>query len=135
MKKILYFIAVTFCILVVAGCQDRDILDFKGGVSLPPVIDLKSSLATDNEVTLEWKLPADIPEEVARPLSVYVQVYRGSVLEYQLSIGEEPTSWKYVLQEPESEYRIVVKVQGWLQEKAYGKSDEIYSLGQTVHVN
>ena len=44
MKRILYFFSVMLCILAVTGCQDRDIIDFKDGVSLPPVTDLKSSL-------------------------------------------------------------------------------------------
>ena len=65
----------------------------------------------------------------------YVQVYKGAVLEHQISLEGEPTSWEYTLKEPESKYRIVVKVQGMLKEKPYGQSDEIYSLGQTVSIN
>lgn len=64
-----------------------------------------------------------------------VQVYKGAVLEHQISLEGEPTSWEYTLKEPESKYRIVVKVQGMLKEKPYGQSDEIYSLGQTVSIN
>lgn len=71
MKRILYFFSVMLCILAVTGCQDRDIIGFKVGVSLPPVTDLKSSLSPDNEALIEWKLPTAIPEEVERPLSVY----------------------------------------------------------------
>ena len=56
MKRILYFFSVMLCILAVTGCQDRDIIDFKDGVSLPPVTDLKSSLTPDNDAVLEWKL-------------------------------------------------------------------------------
>ena len=134
MKRILYFFSVMLCILAVTGCQDRDIIDFKDGVSLPPVTDLKSSLTPDNDAVLEWKLPSAIPEEIQRPLSVYVQVYKGAVLEHQISLEGEPTSWEYTLKEPESKYRIVVKVQGMLKEKPYGQSDEIYSLGQTGSV-
>ena len=85
MKRILYFFSVMLCILAVTGCQDRDIIDFKDGVSLPPVTDLKSSLSPDNEALIEWKLPTAIPEEVERPLSVYVQVYKGSVIDHQNS--------------------------------------------------
>ena len=64
MKRILYFFSVMLCILAVTGCQDRDIIDFKDGVSLPPVTDLKSSLTPDNDAVLEWKLPSAIPEEI-----------------------------------------------------------------------
>ena len=135
MKRILYFFSVILWILPVRAGQDRDFMDFKDGVSLPPVTDLKSSLSPDNEALIEWKLPTAIPEEVERPLSVYVQVYKGAVLEHQISLEGEPTSWEYTLKEPESKYRIVVKVQGMLKEKPYGQSDEIYSLGQTVSIN
>ena len=131
MKRILYtLLFLCMAISYTTGCQDRDIIDFKDGVSLPPVTDLKSSLSPDNEALIEWKLPTAIPEEVERPLSVYVQVYKGAVLEHQISLEGEPTSWEYTLK-----YRIVVKVQGMLKEKPYGQSDEIYSLGQTVSIN
>lgn len=135
MKNIFHFFTVILYIFAVTGCQDRDIIDRKDGVSLPPVTNLKSSLSTGNIATIDWEIPAVIPEEVSRPLSIYVQVYKGSVLEYQISLEEEPTSWIYELKEPDSKYRIVVKVQGWLKEKTYGQSDEIYSLGQTVSIN
>ncbi len=135
MKNIFYFLSVMLYIFAVTGCQDRDIIDRKDGVSLPPVTNLKSSLSADNIASIDWDMPTAIPEEVQRPLSVYVQVYKESVLEYQISLEDEPTSWEYELKEPDSKYRIVVKVQGWLKEKPYGQSDEIYSLGQTASIN
>ncbi len=78
---------------------------------------MKSSLTPDNDAVLEWKLPSAIPGEIQRPLSVYVQVYKGAPLERQISLEGEPTSWEYTLKEPESKYRIVTKVQGMLKEK------------------
>jgi len=136
MKKVIYILSIVFVILTTNSCYDRDIIDSKDGVILPEVTDLKSTIANSNEVTLTWSIPSSgISDEVARPLSVYIQVYRGAVREYQISLTDEPVTWKYTLAEPTAKYRIVVKMQGKLKEKSYGKSDEIYSLGQTVGVN
>jgi hypothetical protein len=110
-------------------------MDQKKGILLPSVIELKSSIQDGKEVHLQWNNPSEIPSEIQRPLSVYIQVYRGSTLEYQISLSDEPSNWNYILAEPDSKYCVVVKMQGWLKEKIYGMSDEIYSPGQTVAVN
>lgn len=121
--------------LAMTGCIDRDVLDRKDGTSLPAVQELKSSLTNGRDASLQWTVPSNIPAEIRRPLSVYIQVYRGSTLEYQISLQDEPSAWNYTLAEPESKYRVVVKMQGWLKEKTTGISDEIYSPGQTVELN
>jgi hypothetical protein len=110
-------------------------MDKKEGISLPSVENLRFTTQNGNEVRLQWNIPSNIPSEMQRPLSVYVQVYRGNALEYQISLSDEPTTWSYILVEPDNKYRIIVKIQGWLKENVYGASDEIYSLGQTVDVN
>jgi hypothetical protein len=135
MGKVNILLYILFPALMINGCIDRDITDEKEGVSLPPVENLSSTIRDGNDVHLQWEIPSDIPSEMQRPLSVYVQVYRGTTLEYQISLPDEPATWSYVLAEPDHKYRIVVKMQGRLKEKVYGKSDEIYSSGQTVPVN
>ena len=135
MKKILYFTLVMFLVLITSSCYDRDIIDAKDGVSLPPVTNLKSTLSNSDQLTLDWNLPSAIPAEIQRPMSVYIQVYRANVREYQITLPDEPATWTYTLREPDMKYRIIVKMYGRLKEKGYGKSDEIYSLGQTVYVN
>jgi hypothetical protein len=135
MKKINNLIYAIVLALAITGCIDRDIIDKKDGISLPPVENLKSTIQNGKDVHLEWNIPSNILPEIQRPLSVYVQVYRGATLEYQISLPNEPTTWSYTLAEENHEYRIVVKMQGWLKEKVYGMSDEIYSLGQTADVN
>ena len=135
MKNIKYILSVLLMVIGVSGCIDRDILDAKEGVKLPPVTHLKSSIENKKDITLQWTIPDNIPEQMKRPLSVYIQVYKESTLEYQISLENEPATWKYTLPEPDAKYRVVVKMQGSLKEQLYGESNEIYSLGQTVDVN
>ncbi|MCD8043241.1 MAG: DUF4945 domain-containing protein [Tannerellaceae bacterium] len=135
MNKKIYLLLLLVLVFVTNSCYDRDVLDSKGGVQLPPVSNLASTLSGSGEVTVTWTNPTEIPSEFERPLSVYMQVYRGTVLEYQIALEDEPTRWEYTLEEPtESNYRIVVKMYGFLKNPEYGKSGEIYSPGQTVTV-
>lgn len=135
MKNLKYILSVILLAISISSCIDRDIIDAKEGIKLPPVTNLKSSIENEKDITVQWTLPDNIPAEIKRPLSVYVQVYKGATLEYQISLSDEPTSWSYTLPEPKSKYRVIVKMQGSLKEKIYGESNEIYSLGQTVSVN
>lgn len=135
MKKIIIALILLLPAYILTGCIDRDVIDAKDGISLPPVTELKSSIQDAKEITLQWNIPANIPVEIKRPMSVYVEVYRENILEYYDILEDEPSTWNYTLPKPESKYRVVVKMLGWLKEKEYGKSDEIYSLGQTVSVN
>lgn len=136
MKKIkILLLLILPAFLLITGCIDWDILEYKEGVSLPPVTDLTSSIENGNEVTVQWTIPTNIPAEFERPLSVYIQVYRGITLEAQTPLENEPTSYKYTIPEPDKEYRIVVKMLGLLKESEYGKSSQVYSLGKTVTVH
>jgi hypothetical protein len=135
MKRVIIISNIILLALTLVGCIERDVLDKKEGTSLPAVQELKSSLQSGKDVNLQWIIPSEIPSEMQRPLSVYIQVYRGNTLEYQISLQNEPATWSYTLAEPNSKYRIVVKMQGLLKEKTQGISDEIYSPGQTVEVN
>lgn len=130
-KRILFILLL---VLPISSCIDREIPETKDGVVLPPVTDLKSTILNDN-ITVSWTNPTVIPDAIQRPISIYVQVYRGGTLEYQRALADEPNSWQYILAEPGDKYRVVVKTYGYLKEKEYGKSDELYSLGQTIDVN
>ena len=134
MKNLKTILSVLFLALSVNSCIDRDILEEKVGVILPTVTDLKYTIQNGEDITLHWSIPSVIPSEMQRPLSVYIQVFRGTTLEYQISLPNEPTTWNFKVVNPENDHRIVVKLQGSLKEKGYGMSDDIYSLGQTVAV-
>lgn len=122
-------------VLLASSCIDREILESKDGVVLPPVTGLRSTIQDNKNITVSWINPTTIPDAVQRPISIYVQVYRGGTLEYQRALPDEPDSWQYTLAEPDDKYRVVIKTYGYLKEKETGKSDEIYSLGQTIDVN
>jgi hypothetical protein len=133
---------VGLCLCAVS-CYDRDVLDAKDGVSLPPVNNLQSSRA-GSALTLTWEIPAGIPAEIARPLDVNVQVlrYRPGVLsatrlDSRMLPGEPLTAVWNVPEDTDNvgyEYHIVVKLAGNLKESVNGYSSQIYSLGQTVVV-
>lgn len=135
MKKIIFYLSLIFTLLIAYSCTDRDILDYKEGTSLPEVTDLSSTLSDLKNIKLNWNIPSEIPSEMERPISVYIQVYKGNVREYQIFLANEPIEWEYTLKDLNAKYRITVKLYGNLNEKSYGKSNEIYSLGKTVEVN
>ncbi|MDR3058439.1 MAG: DUF4945 domain-containing protein [Prevotella sp.] len=136
MKKIIY-ILLTICLPFLANsCYDRDVIDGKDGVILPTVEGLKSTLSGSDQAVLSWSIPSSgISDEIKRPISVFIQVYKGTTRESYVYLEDEPTTWNLTLKEPDSKYKVVVKLYGNLKEKSYGKSDEIYSFGQTVEVN
>ncbi len=136
MKKIVYILSIVCMGLITSSCYDRDIIDHKEGVSLPAVTNLQSNLVNEKELTVSWQVPtSEIPDEMIRPLSVYIQIYKGNAREYQITLPNEPTTWTYTLKDPTSKYRVIVKLYGKLDEALYGMTSEIYSLGQTVEVN
>lgn len=136
MKKIIYILLMACLPLLVNSCYDRDVIDGKDGVTLPTIENLKSTLSGTDQVELTWSIPSSgISDEIKRPLSVFIQVYKDNTRESYVYLESEPTTWNLTLNEPDSKYKVVVKLYGKLKEKSYGKSDEIYSLGETVEVN
>lgn len=136
MKKIIFFLSLALFVFINTSCYDRDIIDGKDGISLPPVTNLQAGILANNKVTLTWDLPSNIPNGIKRPMSVYIQVYKGTVIESLTTVNNEPTSYEVDIRDPdEAKYRVVVKILGSLEEVEYGKSGTIYSLGQTVAVN
>ncbi|MFC4676330.1 DUF4945 domain-containing protein [Dysgonomonas termitidis] len=136
MKRIIYILSVICIALMANSCYDRDIIDYKEGVTLPTVTELKYTLTNPDKIKLEWNIPGNIPDEMKRPVSVYIQVYRNTTVpEHQIVLTGEPASWEYTMQEPDAKYKVTVKMVGKLKEKTYGQSDDIYSLGQTVDID
>lgn len=134
MKSIVKYIILICVLLTFTQCYDRDVLGHKDGVSLPEVTGLQTSLA-GNTVTLTWNLPSNISDEVNQPISVFVQIYKGTVRESFHYLRNDPTTFSYTLEEPQKSYRAVVKLEGTLKNPEYGKSSYILSLGQTVEIN
>lgn len=142
MKRTIYLIMMIACVCAgLTSCYDREVLDEKEGVSLPTVTNLQYSIS-GNTVTLTWSIPTDIPSEVARPLSVNIQVLRyhpGVLSPTRLdnrTLGDEAVSTTFTMPTDDSsigyEYHAVVKLTGNLKEVVKGYSSSLYSLGQTV---
>jgi hypothetical protein len=141
MKKIVNLLVIMASVWIYTSCYDRDIIDVKDGVSLPPVSNLNHSLS-DNKVIVTWLMPSEIPSEMNRPLGVNIQVLRcqqGSLTNVRVlneTIPDEPTEATLAIpSNPDDgiyEYHIVVKLTGTLKDATYGYSNTIYSLGQTI---
>jgi hypothetical protein len=140
MKKIIFLIAISLFVLMHTACIDREIIESKGNVALPAVADLSYTMS-GNIATLKWSVPDNIPQEMERPLEVYVQVLRyqpgilNPVRVHNETLPDEATSATYTVPEntdTDYEYHAVVKLTGSVKKPEYGKTDRIYSLGQTV---
>lgn len=138
MKKIVYLLTILTMVLMYTSCYDRDILDLKEGVSLPPVTNLTYSLSGQT-ASLTWGIPGDIPSEISKPLSVNIQVlqYKPGILSpirvYTVTLENEPTTATFTVSTTdENEYHVIVKLVGNVKEAVYGESTLIYSLGQTI---
>ena len=62
-----------------------------------------------------------ISDEIKRPISVFIQVYKGTTRESYVYLDNEPTTWNFTLKEPDTKYKVVVKLYGKLKEESYGK--------------
>ncbi|WP_160150030.1 DUF4945 domain-containing protein [Parabacteroides sp. Marseille-P3160] len=138
MKRIVYLLTILTMVLMYTSCYDRDILDLKEGVSLPPVTNLTYSLSGQT-ASLTWGIPGDISSEISKPLSVNIQVlqYKPGILSpirvYTVTLENEPTTATFTVSTTdENEYHVIVKLVGNVKEAVYGESTLIYSLGQTI---
>jgi len=136
MEKYVFGIVILFALLGQA-CTDRDIIDAKEGVSLPPVSDLSIGDAGNGKVRLTWGIPTAIPQAVNQPLNVLVEVreliesWRSQVV-FSSNLADAPTSFDYDLPDPSKTYQFTVKLNGRLKEVDPNYSSTIYSLGQSV---
>lgn len=120
--------------VVNTGCYDRDIIDGKDGISLPMVTDL-SATRSGTSATVTWNIPSNIPDEFNRPLTINIQVYDDKTRTQILEENSEVTSYTVTGLDANKSYRIIVKLRGNFKEPEYGKSNDVYSLGQTVTIN
>lgn len=133
MKKIICLL-MTIVLFSMNSCIDRDLIDFKSGVSLPAVNNLKADVSASS-VLLSWSIPTDIPTEIKTPLAVNIQIYKESILVQTLNLDNAPTSYTYTLDDLSAHYKFIVKLRGTTIEVSKEFSSDIYSLGQTVIVN
>lgn len=135
MKNLLYLFSITLLLMAVnTSCYDRDIIDSKDGISLPTVTDL-SATRSGTSATVTWNIPSNIPDEFNRPLTINIQVYDDKTRTQILEENSEVTSYTVTGLDAGKSYRIIVKLRGNFKEPEYGKSNDVYSLGQTVTIN
>lgn len=135
MKKFssIYFLSV---MIIFSACIKRDVLSKKGGASLPPVTSLALEELDSNRVFLSWGIPENIPENILRPLSVYIEVKEEvsslkSLSIFNVTISED-TRFEYTIPDPAKTYHITVKLNGMVNSMNPNYSNNIFSLGQTV---
>lgn len=134
--KIINYAAALFLLGTIAACTDRDILESKPGVSLPPVTGL-SLLADTPHVELSWEIPAGLPEEIQQPVDIYIEVNQllsptRAVRIFSTVLPDAPTSFTYQLPDALKKYHLTVKVHGRTKTADPNYSGDIYSEGQTV---
>ena len=135
MKKLLYFLSITLLLMVFStGCYDRDIIDSKDGILLPKVTDLKA-VKSGTSATITWNIPSNIPNEFNRPLSINIQIIDGKTTKLNETHSGETTSFTVNDLDVNKSYRIIVKLRGNFKEPEYGKSNDVYSLGEIVYID
>lgn len=135
MKKILAILLVFVAIVSLSSCYDRSVLDDKGLNYYMPMAENVQCVHNNADVTLSWKIPANIPEEFKRPISVQIQVVENDIYRDKVTLTNEETSYSFTI-DPENRYRYIVKLVGTFldeyQEK--GRTNSVTSEGVVVKV-
>lgn len=122
-------------IVLLSGCYDRDIIDFKEfNHSLPDVENLDYT-KQGNIVRLTWQLPSTISPDFKRPLEVSIQVVENNIYRQKVIVGNESTVTDISIN-TSKRYRFIVKLLGYLTDEAReeGKTDRVYSGGQAIEI-
>lgn len=131
-----YKIVLLICAveLLVAGCYDRDIIDFKPGEPIEPVKNLTYSIVIDN-VILSWDLPVSYSADIIQPVSILIKVYENNILIRTITQPDAPTSYTYNPYDNEKSYRFIVKVVGNVDTTDPYLATTRYSLGAFVKID
>ncbi|WP_257669946.1 DUF4945 domain-containing protein [Parapedobacter tibetensis] len=135
MVKLVHVVGVALSAILLVGCYDRDIIDYKEfGYSLPNVKNLAYSRQGDL-VTLTWEIPESISAGFRRPLEVSIQKVENGVYREIIMVHGESTSRDIAI-DANKTYRFVVKLAGYLTDdvRATGKPDRVYSEGEVLEI-
>lgn len=113
------------------GCKEEEILAEKPGEAIAPVTDLKHVIA-GNQVSLTWKLPAALPNDVIKPVSVLVKILVNGQNGGTQVLGNNPEQFTYPGYDAAKTYRFTVKVQGAVDTKEVSRSKLRLSPGITI---
>ena len=136
MKIILIYI-FSLSALFFTGCNDRDMLERKDGVSLPAVEGLTMQRVDDKHVRLTWNIPDNIPNEIELPVNVFVEVKEivnvtKTLPVFNTTLSNAPSEFIYEIPDIAKTYHITIKLNGSTKVKDVNYSSNIYSLGQTA---
>lgn len=135
MQKIGKLIIVTLILTMFTGCYDRDIIDKKDfNHSLPKVENL-SYVLEGNVAKLSWQIPDNIPADFNRPLEASIQVVEDNIYRQRFSVFDEINSAEVTI-DPDKEYRVIVKLLGFLTPEAReeGFTDRVFSEGVVINI-
>lgn len=130
MKKIVYIIIIS-SIFVFLSCE-YDIIDSKPGESLDPVSNLDYSIS-DSKVTLSWTLPGSFPDDIIKPVSVFIRISSDGVSLGNKTIEDAPTNFSFPI-ESGKPYKFIVKIVGKVDADDPYISNLRYSPGVTVEI-
>lgn len=136
MKIVLIYI-FSLSALFFTGCNDRDMLERKHGVSLPAVEGLTMQRVDDKHVRLTWNIPDNIPNEIELPVNVFVEVKEivnvtKTLPVLNTTLSNAPSEFIYEIPDIAKTYHITIKLNGSTKVKDVNYSSNIYSLGQTA---
>lgn len=144
--KIRIFIVLSLSFLF-SACE-YDIVDSKFGEPIETVSNLKFTVS-GQQVTLTWDLPTSYPNDIIKPVSVFIRVTRiekeKPSEEYPLyspsalnagtfTVTNDPKSFIYSQYDPKFTYRFTVKVVGNVNVTSQNFSDTRYSSGVVIEI-
>ncbi|MPM69999.1 hypothetical protein SDC9_116947 [bioreactor metagenome] len=141
-------IFIVLSLLFLFSACEYDIVDSKPGEPINTVSNLKH-IISGQQITLTWDLPNSYPNDVIKPVSVFIRVTRTSKekqsAEYPLyspsalnagtfTITNDPKSFIYDQYDPKYTYRFTVKIVGKVNVTSRNFSDTRYSSGAVIEI-
>lgn len=132
MKKIIFYTSILF-LLVFSGCKKESMITSKPGEPIGTITDLQNTVS-DGSINLTWKLPATLPGDIVKPVSVLIAISidgqnRGTVL-----LENAPENYIYTPYDSSKKYKFTIKVVGNVDTTDPYVSNLRYSLGQTITI-
>lgn len=130
MKKYIFYISI-LCALFYTACQKDEIITSKPGEAISPVTNLEHSIL-DTNINLTWKLPATLPADIIKPVSVFISISVDGQNNGNVVLENAPEIYTYSPYDSEKKYKFTVKVMGRVDAKTPNVSNLRYSPGQTI---
>ncbi len=128
-KYILYF--TMLLIVLSSSCKKYEIIKSKPGEEINPVTNLSSSVS-ENSIIISWKLPATLPGDIVKPISVSIVISIDGQSKGTVVLENAPESYTYSPYDPSKAYKFTVKVIGKVNTDDKNFSNVRYSLGETL---